>query len=588
MREYFNYDAIIILDGSISDISKKLKLIQDNKDYNNLALTFNHRKFTIDEKNNIKTEIDNLNLDHLVFSIRPSYKKIKYSGFFGKKKNLNIFLQILFAVKCSKLYGIKKIYLTDIYFKFLNSSKKLKALFKEFKILNNNFKNKKNFHSKTITFFKSLDYKDFFNLSDLIFQTYPKNVKLNKKIFNQKYISRKESNLFWLNFDGTFQEVNFIKKHKVSNNIKKLKKKSKIGSSMFPKLKYCSRCCLPETLEGIKFNKYGICSFCNLSEDKMNIEWEARSKLLKNKFNKHKNENYYDCLLPISGGKDSTFQSYVLTNIYKLNPLSITHGNNWMSKTGRANLENCLSKFDLDNLILIPSRKKINIVANQSLQKIGDACWHCHIGVGAFTMQVSLDWKLKLLVFGEAISDNDSRSNFNQLYHDPYFFVKLSAKKTSEEFVNKSLTKKKISLWSYPKKQKIKEFKPELIALGQYIFWDEQKNIEFINKLFGWKKNKVENTYKTYKSNECIMAGVHDYLNFLKRGVGRSTLHVSEDIRRGLISKEDGFEIIKQYDSQIPHAMEYYKKITGFSDKDIEKNILKGKRLSKYAKKFRI
>ena len=69
------------------------------------------------------------------------------------------------------------------------------------------------------------------------------------------------------------------------------------------------------------------------------------------------------------------------------------------------------------------------------------------------------------------------------------------------------------------------------------------------------------------------MAGVHDYLNFLKRGIGRASVHASEDVRRGLITREQGFDLIKQYDVQRPHALDYYKKITGFTEEQIKKTI---------------
>ena len=70
---------------------------------------------------------------------------------------------------------------------------------------------------------------------------------------------------------------------------------------------------MPETWEGISFDNEGICTICKSAEDKMIIEWKNKERELNKIFNKHKNNNYYDCLLPISGGKDSTFQSYVLT-----------------------------------------------------------------------------------------------------------------------------------------------------------------------------------------------------------------------------------------------------------------------------------
>jgi hypothetical protein len=83
------------------------------------------------------------------------------------------------------------------------------------------------------------------------------------------------------------------------------------------------------------------------------------------------------------------------------------------------------------------------------------------------------------------------------------------------------------------------------------------------------------------------MAGVHDYLNFLKRGIGRASVHASEDARRGLITKEQGHGLIKKFDMQKPHALTYYKKITGFNDNSIKKNIVKARQKSKYARKFK-
>ena len=141
-----------------------------------------------------------------------------------------------------------------------------------------------------------------------------------------------------MGFDRNFKEVPWEAKYP-KDKWYKLSKKITVGSPMFKNINYCSRCCLPETWEGISFDNEGICTICKSAEDKMTIEWKNKERELNKIFDKHKNSNYYDCLLPISGGKDSTFQSYVLTKKYNLNPLAITHGQNWFSLTGRENLK---------------------------------------------------------------------------------------------------------------------------------------------------------------------------------------------------------------------------------------------------------
>ena len=570
MKKHFLYDGLIIVDGDLKNSEEKKKIISKNNNKNFLSTTFNSRNFSIKDINKIRSEIEFLDLDHVLFSIRPSFQNLR-------KKNYYLFLQLASSLKLCKLYEINDLYI-DIKYEIFTKN--------NFKLLRNYLSITKKENTKKIaTFFHSIDYKDFEKINLIKFNN---NLQKSKKVVVQNDINRSNKKLFWLGFDRNFKEVPWEAKYP-KDKWYKLSKKITVGSPMFKNINYCSRCCLPETWEGISFDNEGICTICKSAEDKMTIEWKNKERELNKIFDKHKNSNYYDCLLPISGGKDSTFQSYVLTKKYNLNPLAITHGQNWFSLTGRENLENCLNKFDLDHIFFCASRKKINNVAKSSLQKIGDACWHCHIGAGTFAIQSAFDWKIRLIVYGEGSADSDARGSFKKKEKiSPYRFLKISAVKKNKEFVNKKYTLKKLSHWSYPDDKELKKFNPQIICLGNYMFWDEQKNIDLVSKYYGWKNTQVENTYKGYKSNECVMAGVHDYLNFLKRGIGRATVHASDDVRRGLITREQGFELAKRFDTQKPHALKYYKKITGYNDRQINKSILRAREKSKYAKKYKL
>ena len=537
--------------------------------------------FSLKEKNSIKNELEFLNLHNMMFSLRPSTKK-KLIKKLGKKINFyKHFMQIYYCLFMCQKYNIKKLVVSESLKKKLKIDNDLPKIFKI-----NLDKLKKCFHKneKGSIFFNLLDLKNFDFGEIKIF--YIKNSK-DVSIIDKTVITKKDKDLFWLGFDDEFQEVSYNQKYEKDFWVRK-KNKTKYGDPLFKNLKYCSRCCLPETSEGIEFDDYGICTICRTSEEKMNINWSLREKKLRNIFNKFKSNKNYDCLLPISGGKDSTFQSYVLKNIYGLNPLCVTHGQNWLSKKGRFNLENCLFKFDLDHLIFIPSRKIVNKVAKKSVSQIGDACWHCHIGVGSISYQSSVIWKINLVVFGEAPADTDARGQHKEIKEvSPFRVIKESAIKESKKFVDDDISEKELSHWAFPTKKELIQNKTKVIHLGQYIFWDEQKNIKFVSEKYGWQSGPVENTYKTYKSVECVMAGVHDYFNFIKRGIGRATVHSSEDVRRGLISRQEGFELAKENDIRKPHALKYYKKITGLDEKDILNSLRKSRSISKYASKIK-
>jgi hypothetical protein len=107
------------------------------------------------------------------------------------------------------------------------------------------------------------------------------------------------------------------------------------------------------------------------------------------------------------------------------------------------------------------------------------------------------------------------------------------------------------------------------LHLGDYIFWDEERQTEWIREVYGWRETEMEGAYKGYKSAECVMSGMHDFTGYLKRGMGRATMQASVDVRNGLMTRKEGFELIRQHDQERPEVMDYYLKITGLTEAEL-------------------
>tara|TARA_B100001175_G_scaffold314354_1_gene323533 strand:+ start:428 stop:2188 length:1761 start_codon:yes stop_codon:yes gene_type:complete len=579
--EYNDFDEVFFIN---SNSIKYLDSKKINYNQKNLFIILDNRNLSLNQKNIIKTITDKLSVDCLIYTIRPSLKK------FSKNKKFNLLLKWNFIFQILSKYKIKKINLNSSDIKvFKKSNFYLK------KIFNFIYKNKQIFllkYNKNTEIKKSLIFLNYLKKKDFI---YFQNIEINilkridkKNQFKiEKQIKKKDQKNFWFGFDKSFQDVPFSKKYK-STKWKRLFKKNKFIYE--DKIKYCTRCCLPETMEGITFDDFGVCTPCRSSEEKMHIDWKDKEKKLLRIFKKFRKANSYDCILPISGGKDSTFQAYVLKNKYKLNPLTVTHGTNWLSSDGRYNLENLLYKFDVDNFFYLPNRKVVNNSAKKSVSLIGDACWLCHTGASVFPFQIAINWKVPLMIYGESIAEKDGRGSYKKTisFKDKlYYGLQISSKVKPEKFVDKNFSQKDYSNHQYPSYQSMIRDKITNLHLGDFIFWDEQKQTEFIINEFDWKiSDRVENTYKGYKSNECIMAGVHDYLNFIKRGVGRATLHASEDVRRGLIRREEAIKLIKDNDPQRPHALDYFLRVTKLKEKNVEQEIISSRKSSKFASKL--
>jgi N-acetyl sugar amidotransferase len=327
---------------------------------------------------------------------------------------------------------------------------------------------------------------------------------------------------------------------------------------------------MPETNEGIVFDEMGICQACQSAEQKIHIDWVAREKQLRKILDSHKARagNNYDCIVPISGGKDSTFQLHVLTKIYGMKPLAVTFSHNWFSETGRYNLENALEKFGVDHIMFTPSRTLVNKLARVSLDQIGDSCWHCHAGVGAFPLQIAVRFNIPLLVWGESIAETSGRASYYNPVRkfDREYFLKVSAKVEPGKMVGGDISARDVEPFALPSAEDCERIGLIGIHLGDFIFWDDERQMEFVRDTYQWRETDIEGTYKRYKSAECRMAGMHDYTKYLKRGFGRGTDHASVDVRAGLLTREEGIDLAKKHDAERPGALDYYLQITGLTE----------------------
>lgn len=592
----FYYDSVVVINEQKDayNILKAYKKQQPGKKF--LGITYNHRQFNLHEKNYIKALVDSFNFDHMMFSLRPSASLLVMQA----EIDMNAFrqmTQVIFTLQTMARYDIANGFVSSKYLGYPNTAsadaidvaEKASAWLEQF--LKELAKESKKNLVKLFCSLTSINtLKEKLQGKKIYFHESVKELAAedDELFVYENQINELEKELFWIGFDPEFKEVPWEKEYPVTKWNERTQY-SQFGDPLYvDEIRYCNRCCMPETMEGISFDEFGICTPCRSSEEKMHINWEEREQRLHKMLDTNRSDKYYDCILPMSGGKDSTFQAYVLTKRYKVEPLAITHGHNWFSLSGRYNLENCLQKFDLDHLIFHANRKIINKVARKSLKAIGDACWHCHIGAGTFVIQSAFSWQAGIMIWGESIAERDGRGSYmNQSEASLYYNLEISGRIKAEDYADEDIPYNDLSHWFYPEKEKIRDSNLRYLHLGDFIFWDEEKQVDFIVRNYEWMDSKVENAFKGYKSNECVMAGVHDYANFIKRGIGRATVQASDDVRRGIITREEGFELAKQYDAQRPHALDFYLKLTGYSEQEFEQTLSEARQLSQYASKLK-
>ena len=198
-----------------------------------------------------------------------------------------------------------------------------------------------------------------------------------------------------------------------------------------------------------------------------------------------------------------------------------------------------------------------------------------------FPLQIAVKFNIPLIVWGESVAETSGRTtHMDPIKFDKEYIMKNSVKVSADDMICGYISKKDMHPYQFPPVKELERVGVTGVFLGQYIFWDEERQTEFIVSEYGWQENNVEGAYKKYKSVECIFAGIHDYTKFLKRGFGRGTDQASLDVRAGLMTREEAFEVAKKTDTKKPGMLKQYLELIGLSEQEFE-NIIKSQRTGK-------
>jgi N-acetyl sugar amidotransferase len=341
-------------------------------------------------------------------------------------------------------------------------------------------------------------------------------------------------------------------------------------------MKRCLSCLLPETHETIQFNNSGKCNICvqhDFKNDK--IDWKNKKRELDELIKNYKGKYEYDCIIPFSGGKDSTWTLYYLIKEYKINPLVVRFDHGFMRPNLEKNIKNLSRKLGFDMITFTPNWKIVQKLMLRSFLDKGDFCWHCHTGVFSYPMWIAIEKKIPLIFWGEKSSEytsyygSEDVEEVDEKRFDRYINLGI----TSEDMyfrLNEEFDLNRLKPYTYPPKDELTKLKLKSICLGSFINWDVKKQSEIIIKELGWKGDEVENVPPeyNYEKIECYMQGVRDYIKYLKRGYSRPSHLSALDLRNKRITKEKAKENIKLYEGKKPRSLELFLKFIGLSEEE--------------------
>lgn len=315
---------------------------------------------------------------------------------------------------------------------------------------------------------------------------------------------------------------------------------------------------MPDTKPDLSFDNEGVCSACRAYENRKAVDWSKRREELVQVLDRYRSKDgsNWDCIVPVSGGKDSTYQVVKMLQL-GMKPLAVTAATCVMSDVGRRNLDN-IRALGVDLLEVrpgLPTRHKINRLA---LQQVGDITWPEHVTIFTVPVRVAVQYKIPLIIWGENSQHEyggpaaaQDRNYLDRRWLEE--FGGLLGLRVTDLIGLEGLTKRDLLPYIYPADDDIRTVGVTGLFLGYYIPWDGFTNT-VVSQNHGWEAwpHIVEGGALDYENLDNLFHGIHDYFKFLKFGFGRATDHVCMQIRRGRLSREDGLEIVKRQDGKFP------------------------------------
>jgi len=328
-----------------------------------------------------------------------------------------------------------------------------------------------------------------------------------------------------------------------------------------PRVQYCTRCVYPGVAATpLTFDEEGVCSGCRVHDQQDTIDWARREKMFRAlvEETKERATGAYDCLIPVSGGKDSFYQIHTILS-YGLRPLLVTYNENNEMPVGQRNIQRMKDVFGCDHVSMTPSVAVLKKMNRIGLEKMGDPDMHAHIGINTVPVRYAVLHRIPLIVWGE--------HGFMNLggMHSYRDMVEYTARMRKEhlchgydwdDFVGEmELTERDMAWARYPSDDEIEELGIRGIFISNYFGWRQNEHSEQMQTLYGFElaDRPFDRTYKRDSNlNNVHDNGIHDYMKYVKFGYGRATDHVCRDIRNGAMSRDEGIALVRQYDHVVP------------------------------------
>lgn len=319
---------------------------------------------------------------------------------------------------------------------------------------------------------------------------------------------------------------------------------------------WCKNCLNVSTRPRIQFNQDGICNACIWVETKKIIDWNLRleqlKQLLKDTRSKDKNKNSFDCIVPVSGGKDGSYVSYKLKHEFGANPLTVTIRPPLEREIGKSNLQNFIES-GFEHIHVSPSRETMRQIDKFGFINMGFPYLGWLTAMQATPVNLAVKLGISLIFYGEdgEVEYGGTTNTISNPVYSPEYMKSVYLEGGYENAL-KNLKGDSFSKYFFTFPENTANLK--ITHWSYFENWDPYRNYVIAKNKCGLIETTESNvgTFTNFSQNDQKLYSLHCYLMYLKFGFGRATQDAGIEIRRGSLTREQAIPLVELYDHQFP------------------------------------
>jgi N-acetyl sugar amidotransferase len=322
-------------------------------------------------------------------------------------------------------------------------------------------------------------------------------------------------------------------------------------------MKYCNRCLQPNTRPNTFFSDDNICPACNYFEALKIVDWHERFDILQDLLSKNqrKKGQFHDCIIGVSGGKDSTRQALFVRDKLGLNPLLVclSYPPEQLTDRGASNLSN-LIELGFDVAVSSPAPKTWRSLKQAGFSKFTNSFRSTEMALFASVPQIAIKYGIKLIFWGEnpGLQLGDMKTLGRTGYDGNSLRYMNTLSSGLEWMIECGFSQSELIPYLYPATEEFEKHDLQIIYLGWFLGdWSLVNNAAYAcGNGIEIRTDGVEKTGDLYgvTALDEDFTPINQLIKYYKFGFGRVTDYVNEEIRLGRISRKEAIKLVEKYD----------------------------------------